>query len=70
MSVDLLLERTNRGLSQEAMAKEIGVTRRVYQAAEQGTRVPRGHNARRFAHFFRCDIADIFPPRRQLEEAA
>ena len=68
--IDLLVERTNRGLTQAEMADAIGVTRRVYGAAEIGTRVPRGRNALRFAQFFRCEVSDVFPPSREEGLAA
>lgn len=67
--IDLLVERTNRGLSQEQMASTIGVTRRVYQAAEARTSVPRGRNALAFAAFFHCEVAALFPPQREREAA-
>lgn len=61
MSINLLAERKNRGLSQHEMARRIGVTRRVYQAAEAGTRQPRGENALAFARFFGRDVTDLWP---------
>lgn len=67
--IDLLVERTNRALSQKQMAEAIGVTRRVYATAEAGTRVPRGANALAFARFFNADVADVFPPQRDREAA-
>lgn len=64
--IDLLKERTNRGLSQEEMAAEIGVTRRVYQGAESGTRVPRGENAVAFADYFNLKVTDLWPVDREV----
>ena len=59
--IDFAAERKNRGLSQDDMAREIGVTRRVYQGAESGTREPRGENALAFAKYFHCSVTDIWP---------
>ena len=62
--INLLDHRTNLGLSQEQMAERIGVTRRVYQGAETGERVPRGQNALAFARHFDCKVTDLWPLER------
>lgn len=63
--IDLAAERRNRGLSQEEMAAEIGVTRRVLGAAENGAQ-PRGRNATKIARYFSVEVTDIWP----VEEVA
>jgi DNA-binding XRE family transcriptional regulator len=59
--VNLLAERKDRGLSQRAMADLVGVTRRVWAAAERGEVEPRGTSARKIAEFFNVKVTDIWP---------
>ena len=58
--INLEAERRNRGLSQDEMAAKVGVTRRVWGAAENGSQ-PRGKNARKIARFFGVEVTAIWP---------
>lgn len=58
--IDLRAERLNRGKSQREMAEIIGVTRRVIQRAEDGSR-PDLPNALLIAEYFGVRVTDIWP---------
>ena len=59
--IDLQAERLNRGLSQEAIADEIGVSRRIWQRAESGLGVsPR--NAFTIASYFDAKVTELWEP--------
>lgn len=58
--IDLRAERLNRGKSIEAMAADIGVTKRVLQAAENGAR-PHPPNALKIATFYGKTVTEMWP---------
>jgi transcriptional regulator with XRE-family HTH domain len=58
--IDLRAERINRGKSQREMADACGVTRRVIQRAERGSR-PDPANALKIAQFLQRQVTDIWP---------
>lgn len=58
--MSLKAARLNRGLSIEALAKQVGVPAHVIRHAESGGR-PRPENALRIAEFFGCQVTDFWP---------
>lgn len=52
--------RAKRGITQEALAEELGVTRQTVIAIEQGKYQPTLHLAYRAAKLFKVAIEDIF----------
>jgi DNA-binding XRE family transcriptional regulator len=64
-NINLLAERKRLAKSQAEMAALVGVTRRVWAAAENGSE-PRGESALKIAKHFGCQTTDIWPvPDRQ-----
>jgi transcriptional regulator with XRE-family HTH domain len=63
--INFLAERKNRGLSQRAMAKEIGVSTRAWKTAEEGGE-PRGGSAKLIAEYFGFTVVQAWP----IEDAA
>lgn len=61
MSFDLRAARLNRGRTQRELAAEIGVSRRVLEAAERGDSVPHPANAHKIAQFFGLQVTDLWP---------
>ncbi len=59
-SRDLRAERLNRGLSQEAIAAQVGVTRRVWARAESGRGVAPRH-AVKIASFLGLSVTELWP---------
>lgn len=69
MSVDLVAERLNRGLSIRGAAEQIEVGVNVLRAAEAGGSVHPG-NAKRIADFYGHKVTDIWPVETPKQEAA
>ena len=57
--------RTGRGLTETAMAKEIGVSQSAVQMYESGNRIPRDEIKIKIAVFFGLPIETIFYPKKQ-----
>lgn len=60
-TIEFATERLERGLSQEEIAAEIGVSVDVYRNAERTGRRPHPGNARKFAVYFERRVTDIWP---------
>lgn len=60
MTVDLRVERRNRGLSVSSFAREIGIPYYVLRDAEKGA-VPRGPNAVALAEYFGKTVVEMWP---------
>jgi transcriptional regulator with XRE-family HTH domain len=58
--------RTQRGLSQEDLARELRVTTRIVQRWEKGER-PSRKNREDVAAFFGVDVFDLWPTRRPVD---
>lgn len=56
--------RTAGGLTQEELAREVGVTRQTINAVEIGKQTPRLKLAFKLADYFGCGIEDIFYRKR------
>ena len=56
----VLQERTKKGVTQEDLAHEVGVTRQTIIAIEKGNYVPSVLLALKIARFFRTKVEDIF----------
>jgi len=52
--------RVRRDLTQEDLAKAVGVSRQSIISIERGRYTPSLALALRFAHFFRCSTDDLF----------
>jgi len=52
--------RENRGMSQEALAKKVGVTRQTIISIEGSRYVPSLVLALRLARAFKCKVEDLF----------
>lgn len=68
--IDIKSERVNRGLSVKAAAEAIGVAPVVLRRAEDGTAVPRPHNAAKIARFYGVQATDLWPLDDDLAVAA
>lgn len=64
--INLKAERLNRGLSQRAMAEEIGITQAILVGVEAEGRRPQPAHAKKIADYFGVRVTDLWP----LEEAA
>ncbi|MGE5572990.1 MAG: helix-turn-helix transcriptional regulator [Bacteroidota bacterium] len=60
MRTALRVARLKKGLTQEDVAKAIGVTRAFYGMIETGTRNPTLELAKRIAIFFASDVETLF----------
>nr|WP_264556240.1 helix-turn-helix transcriptional regulator [Halocatena marina] len=60
MDNDLKKYRTERGLTQEDLAKSVGVTRQTINSIERGRYNPSLELAFKLAHQFDCSIEEIF----------
>jgi DNA-binding XRE family transcriptional regulator len=59
---DLRRARVNQGLSKAALARKVGIDRRVIIALEKGKSVHPA-NAKLVADYFGCETADLLPPK-------
>lgn len=53
-------EREERGLTQEALAEKVGVTRQTIIALEKGNYTPSVALALKLAKVFKCRVEDLF----------
>lgn len=60
-AVDLRRERINRGLSLEAAAERMRVSRDTLDRAERGVTYPRASTAYRIASFYGLQVTDVWP---------
>jgi ribosome-binding protein aMBF1 (putative translation factor) len=61
MKVDIYADRVNRGLSQEQLAAEIGVSVDVVRNLEATGNRPRPSNALAVATFYGTTVTDMWP---------
>ena len=59
--------RTERGMTETALAKELGISQSAVTMYESGRRIPRDDIKIRFAVFFGEPIEAIFYPKKQHE---
>ncbi len=57
--------RTERGLTETALAKELGISQSAITMYETGNRVPRDEIKIRMAVFFERTVESIFYPKKQ-----
>lgn len=62
MENDLKVYRAKHDLTQEDLAKDVGVTRQTINALERGRYDPSLELAFKLSDRFDCDIEDIFSP--------
>ncbi len=60
----LRAERTKRGLSQEEVARELGIDRTAYLRIENGTRLPRVDRALGIAGLYGRTVEELFGPEK------
>lgn len=60
MRINLKVERIKRGLTQQEMAKELGISQAAYSQYELGKVNPGLEKAEKIADFFNKDIKEIF----------
>lgn len=70
MKVDLRGERINRGLSQAAAARAMGVDADALARAERGDTTPHPRNALKIASYYGYKVTDIWPVEPEPVEAA
>lgn len=59
--MNLRAERVNRGLSQAAAAKQMGIDVDALARAERGNTCPHPRNAKAIADFYGYKVTDIWP---------
>lgn len=59
--VNLMAERLNRGLTREALAKELGVSTETVRNIESRRTTPRVKTAKAIADLYECEVTDIWP---------
>ncbi|WP_254763151.1 helix-turn-helix transcriptional regulator [Natrinema marinum] len=62
MKSDLNVYRAKHDITQEELAKEVGVTRQTINAIETGRYDPSLDLAFKLSDYFECDIEDLFSP--------
>ncbi|WP_121742638.1 helix-turn-helix transcriptional regulator [Natronorubrum halophilum] len=62
MNTELKVYRAKRDITQEELAKEVGVTRQTINAIETGRYNPSLELAFALAEYFDCTIEDLFSP--------
>jgi putative transcriptional regulator len=60
MKNTIKVERAKKSISQDDLAKEIGVSRQTINSIERGRFVPSTILALKLAKFFECSVEDIF----------
>lgn len=65
MKVDIHTDRINRGLSQQQLADQIGVSVDVIRNLEDSGARPRPANARAVAAFYSLSVTDMWPLARE-----
>ncbi|QLL70257.1 helix-turn-helix transcriptional regulator [Lactobacillus sp. 3B(2020)] len=60
MAVDLKILRIKKGLSQQEMSKQIGISQATISSWEQGQSIPSGKNIKKLASFFGVNADVIF----------
>jgi len=58
--------RVERGLTQDDLAKAVGVSRQSIISIERGRYTPSLHLALRFAEFFQCSTDDLFKINKEV----
>ena len=62
----LIARRKNCNMSQDQIAKAVGISHRSYQHVEAGTQKPNVETAISIAKLLKCEVSDLFDtPRRQ-----
>lgn len=58
--------RTRHGMTQEAVAYQVGVSRQALSEIERGTQAPRWETLYVLAEVLRCEVYDLLPTVKQV----